>query len=123
VSGKRIYNPTVTIGGTEFKCMTRTVELTPGDFTTFCEQDWSCTVEIEVSYGAAGSWNVLNGFRDTLQTVVIKPEDAATSVTNPAATFTARIPAVPFVTGAGRGEKMTMSLELMAEAEPVFATT
>ena len=121
MAGKRIIKPSISIGGTEFKCSSRSVTLEPGDLINFCEQDWSLTVEIELSFGATGTWQVLNGMRDTEQTVVVSPSDGAISAENPSATFTAAIPAIPFMSDATRGERMTISLTLVAEAEPVFA--
>ena len=118
-----IRKPSISIGGTEFKCMSRTVELVPGDFHTFCEREWTTSVEIEIDYGTGESWTVLNGFQDTVQTVIISPSDGAVSVSNPSATFSAEIPAVPFMSGATRNERQTFTLELMSEDEPVFATS
>lgn len=119
----RIIKPSIDIGGTEFKCMSRSVELVPGDFRNFCEREWMCTVEVELTYGAAESWTVLDAFRDTTQTVVVSPSDGAVAASNPSATFTANIPAIPFMSGATRGERQTFILELVSDSEPVFAVT
>ena len=118
---KRIIKPSISIGGTEFQCMSRTASLVPGDFINFCEQEWTLTVDIEVSYGAAGSWTVLDGFRDSEQEVIVKPSDGAISADNPSATFDAVIPAIPFMNDATRGERMVFTLTLVSEGEPVFA--
>lgn len=120
MAGKKIIKPSISIGGQEFKCMSRTVSLEPGDFINFCEQEWTASIDIEISYGPGGSWTILDGFRDTVQTVILSPSDGVISEDNPQATFEAEIPAVPFMTGAERGERMTFTLELTAESEPVF---
>lgn len=119
----RIIKPSISIGGTEFKCLSRTVELVPGDFRTFCTQKWMCSVEVEITYGAGGSWTVLDGFRHTIQEVILSPSDGSVSADNPSATFDAEIPAIPFMSGATRGERMTFTLELESEDEPVTATS
>lgn len=121
MAGKRIIKPSISIGGTEFKCMSRTVDLVPGDLINFCEQEWTATVEVELSYGTGGSWTVLDAFRDTVQEIILSPSDGAISEDNPQATFDAVIPAIPFMSGATRGERQVFTLELVAEAEPVFS--
>lgn len=118
----RIIKPSISIGGTEFKCMSRIVSLEPGDTINFCEQEWTLSVDVELAYGAGESHTVLDGFRDTVQTVILSPSDSAVSVSNPSATFDAMIPAIPFMSGAERGERQVFTLELVAEAEPVLAT-
>lgn len=123
MAGKRIIKPSISIGGTEFKCMSRSVDLVPGDFVNFCEQEWACSVEIELAYGAGKSWTVLNGMRDTVQEIVLSPSDGTVGSDNPTATFDAVVPAIPFMSGAERNGRMTFTLELMSEAEPVFATS
>jgi hypothetical protein len=120
----RIRKPSISIGGEEFKCMSREVSLEPGDPETFCTYEWTCSVEVELSYGVDGSWNVLHGMQDTIQEIVISPSDAAAGVpTNPTATFDAWIPPIPFMSGAVKGEKQTFTLELRSEAEPLFDKT
>lgn len=117
----RIIKPSISIDGVEYKCKSRSVDLVPGDQVNFCEQEWTCTVEVELTYGATGSWATLNALRDTVVTVVLSPSDAtAGTADNPSATFDAMIPAIPFMSGATRGERQTFSLELVSEAEPVF---
>lgn len=117
----RIIKPSIVIGGTEFKCMSREVSLEPGDWINFCEQEWSLSVEVELGYGVGESWTVLQAMQDTDQLCVMRPSDGVLSATNPKATFTANIPAIPFLAGATRGERQTFTLDLTTNASPVFA--
>ena len=112
----------LTIGGVDFKCMSRSVSLEPGDPLNYCEDEWEMTVEIDLSYGAGGSHTELQGMELTEQTIVVAPSDGAISADNPSATFQAVIPKIPFMTGAERGDRQRFNLELMSEGEPVFAT-
>jgi hypothetical protein len=123
MAGKRIIKPSISIGGTEFKCMSRSVTLEPGDIINFCEREWNCSVDIELSYGVGGSHTVLAGFEGTEQEVIISPSDGAVSADNPSATFTAEIPPIPFMAGAERGERQTFTLELTSDDPPVIATS
>lgn len=122
MAGKRIIKPSISIGGTEFKCMSNSVELVPGDPINFCEHEWELSVDVDLSYGATGSWTVLEVMADTEQTVIVFPSDAAISADNPSATFAAVIPRIPFMTGAQKGDRQTFTLDLVSEGEPVFAT-
>lgn len=117
---KKIIRPSLTIDGVEFKCMSRTVTLEPGDPINFCEDEWTLTVEVELWYGDGGSWNVLDAMRDELKTFVLSPSDGAVSEENPQATFDAIVPAIPFMSGATRDERQVFTLELVTESEPVF---
>jgi hypothetical protein len=117
----RINKPSISIDGVEYKCMSRTVELVPGNDLNFCEKEWTCSIELEISYGVGGSWTTLNALRDTVAEVVISPSDGTIAAGNPSATFDAVIPAIPFMSGATKTERQTFTLDLMAEAEPVFA--
>ena len=123
MAGKRLYSPSVLIDSVEYKCFARSVALEAGDFINFCEQEWTFTAEIELGYGAAETWNLLNALSDTVVSVVLKPEDSTTTESNPAATFDIRMPAPSFMTDSERGERMTYDLEMLTEAEPVFSTS
>lgn len=123
MAGKRITKPSLTIGGTEFKCMSRSVELVPGDAINFCEDEWTCSVQIDLSYGAGGSWETLRAMALTDQPIVLSPSDAAVSVDNPSATFEAMVPNIPFMSGGERGRRQTFTLDLVSNGDPVFATS
>lgn len=124
MAGYRIINPKLTIDGDDFKCLSKTAELVPGQRINFCENEWTVTLEVELSYAAStGSWNILNALRDTVVAIVVAPADSAAAATNPTATFNAKIPAIPLMMGAEYGARMTFSLELTSEAEPVFAVS
>lgn len=121
MAGYRIIQPKLTIDGDDFKCLSKTAELVPGERINFCENEWTVTLEVELSYAATtGSWNLLNALRDTVVEIVIAPADAVAAATNPTATFDARIPPIPLMMGAEYGSRMTFSLELTSEGEPVF---
>ena len=122
MTAKRIYAPSILINAVEYKCKARTVTLEPGDDINFCEQEWTFNAEIELGYGSGESWTLLEALQDTIVTVALKPEDATATATNPSATFSIRVPAVPFMTGATRGDRQTFNLEVATEAAPVFAT-
>jgi hypothetical protein len=123
MAGKRIYSPSILIDSVEYKCMSRSVSLEPGDYINFCEQDWTFSAEIELGYGTSESWNLLEANADTIVSVVVKPEDATTAETNPSATFSIRLPSVAFMTSTTRGDRQIMTLEARTEAAPVFATS
>ena len=123
MAGYRINKPSISIDGVEYKCMSRSASLVPGDDLNFCEKEWTASFDIEVSYGTDGSWTKLNALRDTIVEVILSPSDGTISDSNPSATFDAHIPAIPFMSGAEKGGRMTFLLELMSEAEPVFATS
>lgn len=119
----RTLIPSVVIGGTEFKGMANSATLEPNGIRTFEEDEWMFSIDVELTYGSGESWTVLDGFRDTVQTCVYKPDDGSVSATNPSATFTARIPAIPFASGAQRGDRQVFTLELDLEDPPTYATS
>ena len=121
MSGKRLYSPSILINAIEYKCRARSVSLEPGDYINFCEQEWTFSAEIELGYGVAASWNVLRVLSDTIVPVVLKPEDAVVGAGNPTATFTMRMPSIPFMPDTARGDRMTFTLEGVTELAPVFA--
>ena len=100
MAGKRLYSPSILIDAVEYKCMARTVSLEPGDWINFCEQEWTFTAELELGYGTGESWTLLEALQNGTAAVVLKPEDATAAITNPSASFTIRVPAVPFMTAA-----------------------
>ena len=122
--GKRIYSPSILIDGVEYKCKARSVTLEPnGTALNFCEDEFDFSAEIELGYGTGESWTLLSALAKTIVDVVLKPEDAAVGEGNPSATFQFRVPSIPFMSSATRGDRQTMTLSGPTEAEPVFATT
>jgi len=121
MSAKRVYLPSILINSVEYQCKARSVSLEPGDWINFCEQDWTFAAEIEIGYGSGEAWTLLEALENTLTTVVLKPEDSTVTATNPSASFSIRVPAVPFMTSVARGERMIIPLEVITEAAPVFA--
>lgn len=120
MAGTRILKPSISIGGVEFKCKSRSVSFTPGDWLNFCEREWTLEVELDLSYGADGSWNLLEAMFDTTQEIIISPSDGVVSVDNPSATFDAIVNPIAFMDGATRGERQSTTIELVAETDPVF---
>ena len=75
-----------------------------------------------LDYDTAGSWNALHALRKTKPAVVVKPADTTVAVTNPSASFSMRIPSIPFV-DAAIGEATIFTLTCPVVGEPVFATS
>ncbi|MEM9521561.1 MAG: hypothetical protein AAGA37_19785 [Actinomycetota bacterium] len=123
MSAKKIIKPSIVIGGTEFKCLSDEVSLEPGNAINFCEDEWTMSTNILLSYGVGGSHTALQAMELTEQTVVVSPSDGSISADNPSATFTAQIPKIPFMSGAKRGDRQSFTLELMSDGDPVFATS
>lgn len=119
----RIIKPSLSIGGTEFKCMSSEASLEPDGERNYCDDEWKLTVAIELTYGPGESWTTLDGMRDTTQTFIVSPSDGTIGDGNPSATFTGRVPAIPFMVGAKKGERMTFNLEVMCDDVPVTSTT
>ena len=122
MAGKRLYSPSILIDSVEYKCFARSVSLEPSDYINFCEQEWTFSAELELGYGSAEVWNLLEANSDSVVSVVLKPEDATVSATNPSATFEIRMPSVAFMTSSSRGDRQVMTLEERTEGVPVFAT-
>lgn len=121
MAGRRILKPSISIGGTEFKCHSRSISFEPGEWLNFCEREWTLTIELELNYGTLGSWNQLEAMFDTEQEVILSPSDGAISEDNPQATFDAIVNPIPFMSSAQRGERQVVTVELVAETEPVFS--
>ena len=122
MAGKRLYSPSILIDSVEYKCFARSVSLEPADYINFCEEEWTFAAEIELGYGAAETWNLLEANADTIVNVVLKPEDDTVSATNPSASFSIRMPSIGFLTSSSRGDRQVFTLEQRTEAAPVFAT-
>lgn len=121
----RIRNASLVIDGEEYKCRTRSVELLPLEGVTLCtdDLDYELTATLEITYNATtGTWNLLRALAGTSVTIVAKPLDGTVSATNPSATFTAYMPAIPFMSG-NPGEIGTFDLVVQSEGGVVFATS
>ena len=97
----RIRNVGLTIDGDEYKCRARSLTLNPLDGVTLCTDDidYELSVDLELTYGATGTYNQLAALAGTLVTFVVSPLDGAAASTNPIATFTAYVPPIPIVIG------------------------
>jgi hypothetical protein len=123
MAAPRIYEPSILIDSVEYKTKARSVLLEPGDYINFGEPEWTFGAEIELGYGVAESHTLLQALENTLVDVVLKFADATVGATNPTATFQIRMPAIPFLTGASRGDRQTVSISVVTEAAPVIATS
>lgn len=112
----RIRNISLSIDGDEYKCRARSVELVPIENVTLCtdDLDYELTAELELTYGATGTYNQLSALNGTLVTFIVSPLDDAAAATNPVATFDAYMPAVPVMVG-NPGEIGTFSLVVQSE--------
>lgn len=112
----RIRDVSLLINSVEYKCRARSLNLDPLDGVVLCtdDLDYELTAEIEVTYGASGTWNLLNALNGTLTTFVVKPNDAAVAAGNPSASFSGYMPAIPFVR-ASPGEVGTFELVVQSE--------
>ena len=123
MAGFRIITPKISINGTDVKGMSRTVDVEPGDRLNFVENEWTCSLEVELAYGTGLSHTVISALRDTVAEVILAPTNAVVAAGNPHCTFSARIPPIPFMMGAENGSRQTFTLELVSEGEPVFTTS
>ena len=119
----RIRDISLLINAVEYKCRARQVDLEPLEGVTLCTDnlDYELTAEIEITYGATGTWNLLNARNGQLTTFVVKPLDGTVAPTNPSAAFSAYFPAIPFMS-ASAGEVGTMSLVVQSEGGVIFTT-
>ena len=123
MAGVRIITPKISIDGTDVKAMSKSVTVAPGDDLNFVENEWTCSIDVELAYGAGLSHTVISALRDTVVEVIIAPVNGTVGAGNPFCTSDACIPAIPFMMGAVRGERQTFTLDLVSEGEPVFTTS
>lgn len=120
----RIRNIRLTVGGVELKCRARSVNLDPLSGVVLCTDDleYEMTAEIELTYGATGTWNQLNALVGTSVAVVLAPLDSTVATSNPEAQFNAFLPPIPFI-AAAPDEVGTFTLTIQSEGGVVFDTT
>lgn len=90
-----------------------------GSYTSFGPQKHTLTMTIAQSYGAAGSWTLLQPMVGTVQPFVVTPGIGAVSVDNPVMSGSAVVKALPFM-NAGPGEVSEVDLELAVQGQPAF---
>ena len=123
MGAKRLFSPSILIDAVEYQAKARSVSLEPGAKINFGEYEYTFTAEIELGYGTGESHTTLAALEGTIVDVVLKPEDATVGAGNPSATFQIRVPAVPFITAAAIGDRMTVAMSVVTEAPPVTATS
>lgn len=112
----RIRNISLSIGGVEVKCRARSCNLDPIENVTLCtdDLDYELTAELEITYGAAGTYNQLSALNGQLVEFIVSPLDGVAADTNPVATFDAYMPAIPIMRGTP-GEVGTFELTVQSE--------
>ena len=128
-----IATPSILIGTEQFECAANEVTVEEiyreADTATICKPGAvrrtliGCKVSlpIKLSYGAGGSFNLLNAMKGTVVVIVLKPATGAAAVGNPTVTFSAEIPAILPLANVKHGEVGIFDLDLMSDAAPVVA--
>jgi hypothetical protein len=99
-----------------------TLETFCGSYTSYKAPKWTITVTIAQSYGAAGSWTLLQPLLGTIQPFEIRPDSATASVDNPSMSGDVLLKYLPFI-DAAPGEASEVDLEMAVQGQPVFGIT
>ena len=130
-----IYDkPYITINSTDSIChfsqiavQRRTIEWV--DVETYCnpggeapgKSPWVCNLTARMTYGTDSAWAFFSSLDGQQATFVVKPAQGTTTNDNPAATFTAYIPPMPFIPEHQIGQSATITLECRVVGDPVVA--
>lgn len=129
------HKPSVTIDSTDAICHFSQVTLVPTqefvDIETYCNPggeapgkvSWMANLRVRMSYGTDSAWTFFSGKAGSKATFIVKPADGSTAIDNPAATFDAYIPALPFIPDHEIGQSATFDLECRVIGAPVIATS
>lgn len=92
----RIRDITLTINGEPYKCRARSADFGPIENVVLCTDnpDHELAVELELTYGATGTYNQLSALEGTVVEHVVAPADSAAAATNPTWTFNAVVPPI-----------------------------
>lgn len=127
--------PSITINSTDAICHFSQIAVTATsekvDVETYCnpggqapgKTKWTANLTVRMSYGTDSAWAFFSALADTAATFVVKPDDGTTTINNPAATFQAYIPQLPFIPEHAIGESATFTLECDLIGAPVVTTT
>lgn len=90
-----------------------------GSYTSYKTPTWTITVTIAQSYGADGSWTLIQPLCGTIQPFELRPDEATASVDNPVMSGEAFIGYLPFI-NAAPGEVSEVDLVLGVQGTPDF---
>jgi hypothetical protein len=90
-----------------------------GSYTSYKAEKWTITITIAQSYGAAGSWTLLQPLVGTIQPFEIQPDTAAASVDNPVMSGSCLMKAFPFISAAP-GEVSEVDVVMAVQGAPAF---
>ena len=96
-----------------------TVETFCGTYTSYKAPKWTVTITVAQSYGAEGTWTLIEPMVGTVVPFEIQPDAAAASVDNPNMSGTAMVKAFPFIS-AGPGSVSEIDIVLAVQGEPTF---
>jgi hypothetical protein len=99
-----------------------TVETFCGSYTSYKAPKWTITVTLAQSYGADGTWTLIQPMCGTIVPFQLQPNTTAASVDNPNMSGTVLVKQLPFISGAP-GEASEIDLELAVQGDPVFGIT
>lgn len=127
--------PAITINSTDALCHFSQIAVLPqmewADIETYCNPGgqapgrttWTCNLTVRMSYGTDSAWEFFSNLVGQKATFVVKPESGTTTIANPAATFDAYIPPLPFIPEHQIGQSATFTLECRVVGAPVVATS
>lgn len=131
----RFVKPAVTINSTDSICHFSMVNLIPTqefvDVETYCNPggeapgkvSWRANLRVRMSYGTDSAWTFFSALVGAAAAFELRPDAATVGTGNPEASFSAYIPALPFIPEHAIGESATFDLECRVIGEPVFANT
>lgn len=127
--------PAVTINSTDAICHFSQVTLVPNqefvDIETYCNPggeapgkvSWRANLRVRMSYGTDSAWTFFSALAGQSALFEIRPDSGTVANTNPEASFSAYIPALPFIPDHEIGQSATFDLECRVIGAPVVATT
>lgn len=127
--------PSITINSTDSIChftsIAVTAETTKADVETYCNPGgqapgktaWKATLRGRMTYGTDSAWAFFSALMNQAATFVVKPAQGTTTNDNPASTFQAYIPPLPFIPEHEIGQSGEFTLECDIVGDPVVATS
>ena len=99
-----------------------TVETFCGTYTSYKAPKWTVTITVAQSYGAGGTWTLIEPMVGTIVPFEIQPDADAASIDNPNMSGMAMVKAFPFIS-ATPGSASEVDIVLAVQGEPVFGDT